>query len=359
MITIGIDPHKRTHTAVAVSPVGELLGELTVNADDAGHAELRAWAHELAEGEELRFALEDCRHVNGRLERTLLGAGEQVLRISPKLMAGARDGGREFGKSDSIDALAVARAALRERGLQLAKLDPQAREMKLLVDYRENLIAERTTLASRLRWQLHDIDARLEPEARTLDRARTRRSLAQRLARREPCTQVRICREQLARIGEISRRERELAAEIRTLVEAYAPQLLELPGCAALTAAKLIGEMGGRGGFASDAKLARHAGCAPLPASSGAVQRHRLSRRGNRQLNVAIYRIAVTQARMHPPARAYLARKRAEGKSTKEAIRCLKRHLVRWSGRLFARPERNRSPSLNFRGKELLLPAFG
>jgi transposase len=201
--------------------------------------------------------------------------------------------------------------------------------MKLLVDHRENLIAERTTLCSRLRWHLHDIDAELEPAARTLDRARTRRSLAQRLARREQGVQVRICREQLARIGEISRRERELAAEIRAMVEAYAPQLLELPGCAALTAAKLIGEMGGAEGFASDAKLARHAGCAPLPASSGAVQRHRLSRRGNRQLNVAFYRIAVTQARMHPPARAYLARKRAEGKSTTEAIRCLKRHLVR------------------------------
>lgn len=329
MITIGIDPHKRSHTAVAVSPLGELLGELTIRADQSGHERLLSWASELTEGEELRFALEDCRHVNGRLERALLGAGEQVTRVPPKLTAGARNGGREFGKSDAIDALAVARAALREPGLAPARLDPAAREMKLLVDHREHLIAERTTLASRLRWHLHDIDSELEPHARSLDRERTRRSLAQRLARREQCVQVQICREQLARIGEISRRERELVAEIRAQVKAYAPELMELPGCAALTAAKLIGEIGGREGFASDAKLARHAGCAPLPASSGAVQRHRLSRLGNRQLNVAFYRIAVTQARMHPPARAYLAKKRAEGKSTKEAIRCLKRHLVR------------------------------
>lgn len=330
MITIGIDPHKQSHTAVAVTPLGELLAEITVPADTAGHEELRSWAHRLAKDEGMRFALEDVRNVNGRLERALMAASERVVRVPPKLMAEARKGGRHYGKSDGIDALAIARAALREpEGVHEAHADPQARELKHLVDHRENLVRERTILTSRLRWHMHDIDAGLEPDARTLVRDHVRRGLAQRLARREQCAQVRICRDLLARIGEITRRERELTTEIEGLVRAYAPQLLELPGCGVLGAAKLIGEIGGIGRFATDAKLARHAGCAPLPASSGRVRRHRLSRRGNRQLNVAFYRIAVTQARVHPEARAYLARKRAEGKSTKEAFRCLKRHLVR------------------------------
>jgi transposase len=330
VITIGIDPHKRTHTAVAVSSVGELLDELTIPADDDGHRQLLEWAQRLARVEQRRFALEDCRGVNGRLERFLLDAGENVLRVPPKLMANARKGGREVGKSDSIDALAVARAALREESkLHPASHDARARELKVLVDHREGLIHARSTFAARLRWHLHDIDPELEPAGRTLDRDPVRRSLAQRLARREQSAQVRICRDLLAQIGELTRRERELATEIGELAKSYAPELFELPGVARLMAGKLIGEIGGVRRFRSDAALARHAGCAPIPASSGNTQRMRFDRHGNRQLNATFYRIALTQARVHPEARAYLAKKRAEGKTTKEAFRCLKRHLVR------------------------------
>lgn len=330
MITIGIDPHKRTHTAVAVSSVGELLAELTIPAEDGGHRQLLAWAQSLDMGEARRFALEDCRGVNGRLERFLLEAGEHVLRVPPKLMANARKGGREVGKSDPIDALAVARAALREESkLHPATTDPRARELKILVDHREALVHDRSIYSTRLRWHLHDIDPDLEPAARTLDRPAVRRSIAQRLARLEQTAQVRVCRDLLARIGEITRHECELAAEIGELAESYAPGLFEVPGVARLTAGKLIGEIGGIERFRTDAQLARHAGCAPIPASSGNTQRLRLDRHGNRQLNATFYRIALTQIRVHPEARAYLARKRAEGKTTKEALRCLKRHLVR------------------------------
>ena len=105
--------------------------------------------------------------------------------------------------------------------------------------------------------------------------------------------------------------------------------MLELPGCGALTAAKLLAEIGPIDRFQTDAQLARHSGVAPFEASSGRVQRHRLDRGGNRQLNAALYRIAITQARYHPAARAYLERKQAEGKSRREAIRCLKRQLAR------------------------------
>jgi transposase len=330
VITIGIDPHKRTHTAVAASGVGQLLDEVTISADETGQRELLDWAHGLDGGEEIRFALEDCRHVNGRLERFLLAAGERVLRVPPKLMAGARKSARTRGKSDAIDALAIARAALREESdLHLASLDEAARELKLLVDHRDALVRERTILASRLRWQLHDLEPDLEPVARSLDQASTRRGLSQRLARREQSAQVRICRDLLGQIGDLTRRERQLASEIGERVCDYAPELLEVPGVGRLSAGKLIGEIAGIERFKSDAQLAHFAGCAPIQASSGSAQRWRFDRHGNRQLNTAFYRIALTQARVHPGARAYLTKKRAEGKSGAEALRCLKRLLVR------------------------------
>jgi transposase len=330
VITIGIDPHKRTHTAVAVSGVGQLLSEITIDAEEAGHEELLAWARGLDSAEKIRFALEDCRHVNGRLERFLLTTGVPVLRVPPKLMAGARKSARTRGKSDAIDALAIARAALQEEGrLHPASHDPRARELKLLVDHREGLVRERTALASRLRWHLHDLEPGLEPIARSLDRAPTRRSLSQRLARREQSAQVRICRDLLASIGDLTQRERRLAAEIGELAKGYAPELLAVPGIGRLAAGRLIGEIAGIERFKTDAALAHFAGCAPIPASSGSRRRWRFDRHGNRQLNAAFYRIALTQARVHPGARAYLARKRAEGKSSAEALRCLKRLLVR------------------------------
>jgi transposase len=330
VITIGIDPHKRTHTAVAVNDVGQLLGEITIDDGEVGHRRLVAWAHELQDEGELHFALEDCRHVNGRLERFLLAAGVQVIRVPPKLMARARHSARTRGKSDPIDALAIAHAALREESkLHPASHDPAASELKLLVDHRDCTVRERTVLASRLRWQLHDLEPGLEPPARSLDQASTRRGLSQRLARREQTAQVRICRDLLARIGDLTRRERQLASEIGERVRDYAPELLEVPGVARLSAGKLIGEIAGIERFKTDAQLAHFAGCAPIPASSGNTRRWRFDRYGNRQLNTAFYRIALTQARVHPGARAYLARKRAEGKSSAEALRCLKRLLVR------------------------------
>ena len=331
MITIGIDPHKDTHTAAAVDDAtGQLLGELTVAGTEEGHERLRSWAHELArEGQPPRFALEDCRHVNGRLERFLLAAGETVLRVGTRMTARARAGARTVGKSDSIDALAVARAALREPGLPLASHDPVLRELKLLLDHREDLIAERTAHSMRLRWHLHDLDAGLEPFGRTLNDERVRRGLCQRLGRYGDGVLVRICRELLTRIGEITRAERELRAEIARRVRPMAPALLQISGVGDLVAARILVEAGGFGRFRSDAALARHAGCAPIEVSSGRSNRHRLSRLGNRKLNAMLHVVVLTQARVHPPARAYLAKKRAEGKSTKEAFRCLKRHLVR------------------------------
>ena len=328
MIVIGVDPHKQSHTAVVVeAATGGLRGERTVKARVQGHEQLLEWARSL--GPERLWAVEDCRHVSVSLERFLLASGERVVRVPPKLMAGGRRSARERGKSDAIDALAVARAALRERELPVARLEGRSREIRLLLDHREDLVGERTRIQQRLRWHLHELDPELELPAGCLDRRRWLQWLGGWLARMEQTVPVRICRELVQRCRQLSVRACELERELAELVELEAPALLELPGCGVLTAAKLVGEIGGSERFADDARLAMHAGAAPLPASSGNRQRHRLNRSGNRQLNCALHRIAVTQGRHHPPARAYLTRKQAEGKSRREALRCLKRHLAR------------------------------
>jgi transposase len=330
MIVIGADPHKSAHTLAAIdAATGELMGEITVAARSGGYRRLIAWGGSLCV--ERVWAIEDCRHVSGTLERFLLERGERVVRVAPKHMAGARRSVRERGKSDAIDALAVARAALSEgiECLPTAFLDAEAMEIKLLLDHREDLVGERTRIQNRLRWHLHDLWPGLEIPPGGLDRKKWLDRLSGRLARAEQTTRVRICREQVRRLRELSRRARELERELRALVAATKPELLALPGCGTLTAAKLIAETAGAARFDSEAKFARLAGVAPIPASSGSKQRHRLDRGGNRQLNCALHRIAVTQGRCHEPAQAYVRRKEAEGKTRKEALRCLKRQLVR------------------------------
>jgi transposase len=163
LITIGIDPHKGTHTAAAVDgATGQFLDELTVPATDDGAERLHAWAKALAEDGELCFALEDVRNVSGRLERFLLSRSELVLRVGTRLTAGTRKSARTYGKSDSIDAMAVARTALREPNLPRATHEPKLRELKL-VDHREDLVTERTAAISRLRWHLHELDLASSP----------------------------------------------------------------------------------------------------------------------------------------------------------------------------------------------------
>ena len=169
----------------------------------------------------------------------------------------------------------------------------------------------------------------LELPARALSAGCWHERIAGRLARAEQSTRVRIARDELRRIRELTRAINELERELGELVADVAPQLLAERGCGVLIAAKLVGEIAGVQRFDSDAKLARTAGSAPVPASSGHSERHRLDRGGNRQLNCALHRLAVTKGRLDPDTAAYLARRQAEGKSRREAVRCLKRHLVR------------------------------
>src|SRR5215211_7063891 len=227
-------------------------------------------------------------------------------------MAGARRAARSRGKSDAIDALAVARAAIREPGLPAAHLEGASRELRLLVDHREDLVCERTRIQNRLRWHLHEIDPELEPSRRSLGTLKVLDRLGRRLARRQQSVQVRVARELVGHCRELSRQADRLEREIETLVRREARRR-------------------GRRDRAlpHDAQLAMHAGVAPLDVSSGRQQRHRLNRAGNRQLNRALHTIAIVQKRTYAPAKAYIARHQADGKSNKEALRALKRQLAR------------------------------
>jgi transposase len=330
MIVLGADMHKRSHTVAAIAATtGELKGDKTIRVGNDGFLALLDWARAL--DSERVWALEDCRHVSGALERFLIGSGERVVRVATKLMADVRRAGGNRGKSDRIDALAVARAALREGidTLASAQLAGVELDIRLLVDHRERLIRSRVALNNDLLWHLHDLWPELQLAGSALFSKKWSTRIARRLARAEQTARVRIARDELRRLRELTVAARELEAEIAELVALSAPQLLDQPGFGPLTAAKLLGEIAGAERFATEAKLARAAGVAPIPVSSGKTDRHRLDRGGNRQLNTAIHRIALTRARCHPETQTYLARKRAEGKTGLEAMRCLKRHLTR------------------------------
>lgn len=325
MVILGIDAHKRTHTVVAIDGTGRQLGvKTTVATTTEAHLELVRWADRF--GSDRTWAVEDCRHLSRRLEADLLAAGEAMLRVPPKLMAHARDSARTYGKSDPIDALAVARAALREPDLPCARLDGPSRELRLLVDHREDLVADRTAHINRLRWHLHELDPSWDPSPGSLSRYRRLDAVSERLEQMEGMV-ARIARDVVARIRDLTVEVDALEREIIGRVRSLSPHLLSLVGVGGLTAAKIVGEVADIRRFRSKDAFARHNGTAPLPVWSANQTRHRLSRTGNRQLNAAIHRIAVTQMRCHPDAKTYLEKRMTNGNTKTEALRALKRRL--------------------------------
>jgi transposase len=328
MVVVGADVHKRTHTFVAVDEVGRKLGEKVVDATTEGHRQAVRWARRQF-GVELVWAIEDCRHLSARLERDLLAVDQKVVRVPPKMMALTRRSARTRGKSDPIDALAVAQAYLREPDLPVASHDGMSRELKLLVDRREDLVAQRTSTINRLLWRVHELDPGQAPKPASLDLPKHRRLLGDWLATQSGLV-AELARDELADITRLTEAINALARRIGERVRQVAPALLAMPGCGELTAAKLLGETAGVTRFKSEAAFARHAGVAPIPVWSGnTAGRVRLTRSGNRQLNAALHRIAVTQIRLDGLGQAYYRKRLAQGDSTPEALRCLKRRLVR------------------------------
>lgn len=324
MVVFGIDAHKRTHTVVAVNAVGVELGTMTVPATANGHLKVLQWATRYGTR---RWAIEDCRNLSRRLEGDLLAAGEQIVRVPPKMMAQTRRSARTQGKSDPIDAAAVARAALREPDLPPARLDGPDREIKLLVDYRESLIGQRTAVENRLRWRLHELEPGYDPPSSSLHRYKTLDAMDQLLASHLGLV-AELARREVTEIRRITMEANQLQRDISRRVNDMVPSLLAIPGCGGLTAAKLVGEAANISRFPSRDAYAMWCGVAPIPVWSSNNERFRLNRGGNRQTNAAIYRIAITQSRCHPPAQAFIARRLANGDTKRQAIRALKRRLA-------------------------------
>lgn len=249
-------------------------------------------------------------------------------------MAGARKASREPGKSDPIDAEAVALAALRHPDLPAAELDGPAREVKLLSDHRRDLVVQRTRIAAEVRWHLHELDPDLQVPSRGLRRRRVVSELSAELDRFDGVV-ARLARRLLERCQELNTQIDMLEKELRGLVRKLAPSLLEVPGCGVLSAAVIVGETAGAHRFRDKDAFARFTGTAPVPVWSGSSRGTvRLNRGGNRSLNCALHMIAVTQARGVGPGRDYLDKQLARGKDRVAALRLLRRRLHRSIGKL-------------------------
>lgn len=343
VVLIGADVHKNSHTFVAVDAAGKQIGQITVRATHSGHEKAYRWARKTFIEQDRRWGLEDCRHLTGLLERDLLAHGEGVVRVPAKLMARQRAAARTRGKSDPIDALAVARAMAREDDLPIAFTDEQAREVKLVLARREDLVAERTRAINRLRWHLHELDPEVDPAPRALVHRPGRERVREVIEASEGIV-AEIAGMVLADLERLCHSISELDARLRAMVREAEPVLLEIPGCAELSAAKIIAETAGVKRFANEGKYAMFAGCAPIPVWSGKTEgRVRLNRGGNRQLNCAIHRIALTQARIEGPGRDYYERLREQGKTVMEALRCLKNAIARRIWRTLTRTHRQRA----------------
>ena len=327
MVVVGADVHKRTHTFVAVDDNGKKLGDKTVESTTAGHHKALAWARRQF-GAELVWAIEDVRQFSGRLERDLLAAGQRVVRVPPHLTARSRALSRGPGKSDPIDALAVARAVLREPDLPTACHDEISREVKLLVDRREDLVAQRTSTINRLTGRVHELDPARGAKPLRLNYAKHRDALDTWLAT-QPGLVAELARDELADVARLTDAINALGARIGERIHQVAPSLLAVPGCGTLTAAKLVGETADIARFKSEAAYARYTGVAPVPSWSANTGQVRMTRSGNRQLNTALHTIALTQVRLKGPGAAYYRKRIAEGDSSAKALRCLKRRLCR------------------------------
>jgi transposase len=334
MLTIGVDAHKAILVAVAVDGTGRECASTSVPTTEDGIAQLMAWASSLQPSDKQRWGIEGSGSYGRRLAQTLVRRHITVVEVPGIATATERrrSRGRQREKSDGTDALAIARVTLRDATvLPPVQCEGPAYQCKLLTEHRDNLVLARTRALN----QLYAHIDHAAPVARAAFRSVRGRALLARLASTAPTATdaIAFAREsvvhQLAQLVQsLDSMIASLDAQLIALAGVVAPALLQLTGVGALTAAKVLAEAGDVARFATAAKFAAYAGVAPLEASSGTHRRHRLSRRGNRQLNGAIHIVAVTQRRWHPSAQAFLARKLADGKTRKEALRGLKRHLA-------------------------------
>jgi transposase len=323
-VMIGVGPHKGSHTAAALDAHGQLLDRQRFAATLEGYQVLRQWA---GQWEGRQWAVEGAHGLGRALAQRLVGDGEQVLDVPAKLAARVRVlsvGHRR--KSDPDDAVSVAVAAQSIPQLRQVGVEDQAVVLHLLTKRREDLVAARTQTINRLHRLLMD----LVPDGAR--RNLTAKRAAALLAAVTPASEPAVIRWQLAAdliadVRQLDERIAAVEARIKAAVTQANTSLLELFGVGPVLAARFLGEVGDIGRFPSKHHFAAHTGTAPLEASSGQVVRHRLSRAGDRKLNHALYMMAMVQVRRPSAGQAYYRRKLAEGESSKEALRCLKRRL--------------------------------
>lgn len=325
MITIGIDPHKSSLTAVAVHPDGQSHAPIRLVVDKATPAALLAWA---SQWPERRWAVEGATGLGRSIAQQLVAGGEHVLDVPAKLAARARLlGSSSARKTDVADAISVATVALHNRRLNRVKAEDHTTIMRLLTERRDDLVAEHTRWINRLHVLLRD----LHPGGAEVRLDTTDASAL--LTKIRPVTAADHQRKQLARdiVRDLKRHEtsiKDLEKQLRAAVTASGTTLTQIQGIGFLTAAKILALTGDIRRFPNQEHYASYAGTAPIDVSSGDQETHRLSRRGNRQLNAAIHVAAVTQARDPGPGRDHYRRKIAEHKTVKEARRSLKRRIT-------------------------------
>ena len=323
-VIIGIDPHKATHTAVAIESNEQPIARLQVVADRCQTQRLLAWAAPFGER---TWAIESASGLGKLLAQQLLGAGEHVVDVPPTLSARVRLlGSSKAGKNDSNDALSTAIAGLRHCELRIVGVEDHHAVIRLLIDRYDGLVSLRTQAACRLHVALRELIAGGAP--RRLSAARAAKLLRsvhpEGLVAWSASGSASICWPTCdASTARSPRRDHGSP----TPFEASKTTLLELYGVGPIVAAYILGHVGDPARFATPERFASYNGTAPIEASSGPRKRHRLNPRGNRKLNHAMHLIAVTQIRNTTPGRIYFDRKLAEGKSKKEALRALKRRI--------------------------------
>lgn len=331
MITIGVDAHKRVHVAYAIDEAGREIGQWRGANSASGWRQLFAWANEIRG--ERQWGIEGAWSYGRNLAQFLVGCGETVFDVNPRWTAFGRRRGRRPSKSDSLDARAVALVVRQEApGLPAVTADDDTVVLGLLTNERDQAVFD----ATRLRNQIHCLLMQIDPEySLRLPTLKSRAGLAALhayVASADHPLQV----ERAAAVRRLAQRLQlavdqaaALATRIKSLVGTKFEPLTRLCGVDLLTAGALAGILGPGRRFSTDAQLAAYAGAAPLEASSAGLVRHRLNRGGNRRLNAILYRIVLTQAHHSEQARAYLDRRVAEGKSRREAMRALKRFVIR------------------------------
>jgi transposase len=328
-VLIGVDPHKVTNVAAAIDEQGELVGQETFPANREGVRALLRWAKRFPQR---RWAVEGAGGIGRPLAQKLLAAGERVVDVPPKLSSRVRVlSTGNARKNDRLDATFIALAALRND--RLSSVQPEdgpeghAEILRLLTERREDLVAERTRSLNRLHVLLRDLLSDVVRKQLSADAAA---QLLRRARPKHPAGRVRrrLASELVRDVRALDRRIAELDKRIGVEVEASGTMLTEIFGVGPILAAKIVGIVGNVARFPSKAHFASYAGVAPIEASSGEVVRHRLSLAGNRRLNQVMHTIAVCQARSdHMRGGAYHRKKLAEGKSRREAMRCLKRRV--------------------------------